>query len=122
MQTHIKVLGYLSIAFGALGVLVALIVFVSVAGGGLISGDAEAIAITSGVGSVIAVLVILVSAPSIIGGIGLLQWRPWARILVIILGCLNLLNFPFGTALGIYTLWALTRPEAQSLFQPRPGY
>lgn len=38
---------------------------------------------------------------------GLFERRPWARILALVLGFLSLLSFPFGTALGIYTLWVL---------------
>lgn len=38
---------------------------------------------------------------------GLFEHRPWARILTLVLGFLALLRFPFGTALGIYTLWVL---------------
>lgn len=41
---------------------------------------------------------------------GLFERQPWARILGIGLGVLALLRFPFGTALGIYTLWVLA-PE-----------
>lgn len=40
-------------------------------------------------------------------GLGLLDRRPWARILALVLAFLALLRFPFGTALGIYTLWVL---------------
>ena len=35
------------------------------------------------------------------GGIYLLKYRPWARILLLVLGFLNLIEIPFGTALGI---------------------
>jgi hypothetical protein len=38
---------------------------------------------------------------------GLFERQPWARILGIVVGFLALLRFPFGTALGIYTLWVL---------------
>ena len=41
---------------------------------------------------------------------GLLERQPWARMLGIVLGILALIRFPFGTALGIYTLWVLA-PE-----------
>jgi zinc-ribbon domain/Predicted membrane protein (DUF2127) len=45
---------------------------------------------------------------------GLFERRPWARILVLVIGFLALLRFPFGTALGIYTLWVLLPgPAAQ---------
>jgi hypothetical protein len=115
MQTHITILSALYITLGALGVLAAIVVFISIAGGGSLSGDTQALAITFGVGAVIALFILLISAPGIIGGIGLLKGKSWSRILVIILACLNLLNIPFGTALGVYSLWALTRPEAQRI-------
>jgi hypothetical protein len=43
----------------------------------------------------------------LIAGWGLLDRQPWARTLAIVLGILRLLDMPFGTALGIYTLWVL---------------
>lgn len=122
MQKHITILGALYIAFGILGMLFAIIVFVAVVGGGLLSGDMGAIAITTGVGSLIGFFLLLVSAPGIIGGLGLLSRRPWARTLVLILGCLNLLNIPFGTVLGAYTIWALTNSETQQAFTRSSGF
>jgi zinc-ribbon domain len=45
---------------------------------------------------------------------GLFERRRWARILALIIGFLALLRFPFGTALGIYTLWVfLPGPAGQ---------
>jgi hypothetical protein len=38
---------------------------------------------------------------------GLFARQPWARMLGLIIGFLALLRFPFGTALGIYTIWVL---------------
>jgi hypothetical protein len=43
----------------------------------------------------------------IAAGWGLLERQPWARMLAIILGCFGLIEPPFGTAIGIYTLWVL---------------
>jgi hypothetical protein len=37
----------------------------------------------------------------------LLKHQSWARIAAIVLGIVSLLHPPFGTALGIYTLWVL---------------
>lgn len=37
----------------------------------------------------------------------LLTRRQWGRVLAIIVAILTLIKFPFGTALGIYTLWVL---------------
>ena len=55
----------------------------------------------------IATLSILMGAGAILTGYGLLSRQPWARPLAIIFGVLALLKIPFGTALGIYTLWVL---------------
>jgi hypothetical protein len=40
-------------------------------------------------------------------GYGLLTRQPWARVLAMIFGIVSLIKIPFGTALGIYTLWVL---------------
>ena len=40
-------------------------------------------------------------------GIGLLRRASWARMLAIVVAFLTLIKLPFGTALGIYTLWVL---------------
>jgi hypothetical protein len=42
---------------------------------------------------------------------GLHERQPWARVLGIVVACLALIRIPFGTALGIYTLWVLA-PES----------
>jgi hypothetical protein len=117
MKKHVTILGALYIACGCLRALMALLIFTLLVSGGLLSGDEEALAITSAVGSVIASFLFLLAAPNIIGGIGLLKWRRWSRILVLILGCLNLFIIPFGTALGIYTIWVLMDDRTIELFQ-----
>jgi hypothetical protein len=66
---------------------------------------------------VIAVVLLVKSAVGIAAGTGLLQRQTWARVLAIVLGIIILLNIPFGTALGIYTLWALFSPESQREYE-----
>lgn len=116
MEKHVTVLGILYIAFSVLGLLLAIIIFTAVVGGGLISGDSQAMAITAVVGPAVALFFVLLSAPGLIGGIYLLKHRPWARILVLILGFINLIEIPIGTALGIYTIWVLFKDESVQLF------
>jgi hypothetical protein len=118
MEKHVTFIGALRIGLGLLGILAAMIVVTAVVGGGLISGDREAIRITAIVGPVIAFFLVLLSVPGIIGGIGLLKWKPWARFLVLILAVLDLFNIPIGTALGVYTIWVLMRDETVQLFAP----
>jgi hypothetical protein len=64
--------------------------------GGLISGGA---------------ILALFAAAYLVFAWGLLERQPWARMLGIVLAFLALLKIPFGTALGIYTLWVLL-PES----------
>ncbi len=65
----------------------------------------------------IGVVLLVKSAAGIIAGAGLLQRQAWSRILAILLGCVSLINIPFGTALGIYTLWVLLSPNAEAEYQ-----
>jgi hypothetical protein len=52
---------------------------------------------------------------------GLFERRPWARILALIIGFLALIRFPFGTALGIYTIWVLLPSPAAQEYERLAG-
>ena len=119
MKEHVTILGAFYIAYYVQGVLAAIVVLLAVGGGGLLSGDPTAIAVTSTVASVMATFLLALSAPGIIGGIGLLKRKPWARILALILACLNLFVLPFGTILGIYAIWVLAKEETAGLFNAK---
>jgi hypothetical protein len=116
MGDQVRILGWLFIAVSILGIVTAAIVFVAVAGGGLISGDAEAIRITSIVATAVASFMALLALPGIVVGAGLLRFRPWARVLAVVLAILSLPNFPIGTALGIYALVVLLSNEGARTF------
>jgi hypothetical protein len=51
---------------------------------------------------------------SVFVGYSLVTRRSWGRVLAIIAGVLVLFKVPFGTALGIYTLWVLA-PAASAM-------
>ena len=53
---------------------------------------------------VFTIVFVLSAIPSIIGGIGLLQKKRWGLIVALIAGCVAIFSFPFGTALGVYSL------------------
>lgn len=116
MDSHITILGALYIAFSVLGILLALGLSMAIIGGGLISGDPDARTATAIVGSCLGGALLAISLPGLVGGIFLMKHRRWARILVLVLGFLNLLNVPLGTALGAYTIWVLLKPEADEAF------
>ena len=116
MKTHIEVLGWLYIVFGAMGLLGGLGLFVFFSGLALLPDEPSGAFALVLIGWVIGGLLVITSVPDIIGGIGLLKRKNWARILVIILGCIQLIGFPIGTALGIYTLWVLLKEETTKHF------
>jgi zinc-ribbon domain/Predicted membrane protein (DUF2127) len=64
-------------------------------------------------GFIVAIFAVL----QFIAGWGLLERRPWARILALVLAFLALLRFPFGTALGIYTLWVLLPSASEQEYE-----
>jgi hypothetical protein len=125
--THVKTLGILHIVLGILGVCAGLIVLLVFGGiAGLVgatdtSGDARvAIPILGGIGGFVFLVLLVLSLPGIIAGIGLVEFRPWARIMTIGLSVLELAHIPFGTALGIYGLWVLLTGETEQLFRSSP--
>jgi hypothetical protein len=122
MDKHITVVGALKIGLGALGLLITAIVFVVIVGGGflgaILSEEEVPFVATAFVGAAIAFFAVLFSVPGIIGGIGLLKHRPWARILVLILSIFDLVNVPVGTAIGVYSIWVLMQDETIEIFQP----
>jgi hypothetical protein len=125
MAQHVKILGILHIIFGALGVLgamAALLIFGGVSA--IVAADRSsdslaAIPILGFIGGLIFVLIMALSLPGLIIGIGLVQFRPWGRLGGIVISAFDLLGFPFHTALGIYGLWVLLNRETELLFAPR---
>src|SRR5437764_8197813 len=121
MATHVKVLGVLHIIFGLLGLLAAFGIFAGSMLGGMFSGSLGGMIGISMIGSFAAVIVAAYAIPGLIAGYGLLKFRSWARILTIVLALFELLRFPFGTCLGIYSLWVLLSADGAALFQRRVG-
>jgi hypothetical protein len=78
---------------------------------------AVAIPMMGAIGGFVMIVLLALSIPGIIAGIGLLSYQPWARILTIILSILDLVSIPFGTALGIYGLWILFTADGARLFE-----
>jgi hypothetical protein len=52
----------------------------------------------------------------IVGSWALFARKRWARIYSMVLSVLYIPTFPIGTAIGIYGLWALAKPESQRFF------
>ena len=127
MSTHVKVLGVLFIALSALGVLLALFLVIAVGGAAGIVGAAAdpdeaaiALPIIGITGTALVVILLAVSLPGVIAGFGLLSYKPWARILGIVLAIIQLIHVPIGTLFGIYALWVLLNKETERMFSVGP--
>ncbi|MGE5816203.1 MAG: hypothetical protein ACM36C_17065 [Acidobacteriota bacterium] len=127
MLTHVKVLGVLYLVMSGIGLLFALLIFFALGTAASIVGmsaspedAAVAMPILGITGTALSALLLILSLPGLITGWGLLKLRPWARIVGIVLAVISLLNFPIGTAIGIYGLWVLLTKETERLFTAPP--
>lgn len=110
MDIHYRVVGALHIieaAFFMLGILMMSLFFGAIAA--FVQLDPHLVTLIVGAGSFIALPIICLCIGQVIAAIALLRGSQGAKIWVIVFGALSLFNFPFGTALGIYTFWALLR-------------
>jgi peptidoglycan/LPS O-acetylase OafA/YrhL len=129
MVTHVKVLGGLYLALSAISLFMALFLALAVGTASAIVGTAAdahdaaiAIPIIGIAGTALVVFLVIVSLPGLIAGIGLLKFRPWARIVGIVVAALYLVHIPFGTIVGIYGLWVLFNKDTEPLFsETRPA-
>ena len=123
MRGQIDFLGVLFIVWGlltalvglstlALGVgAVALIASASRDGGGQMAAG-----VTAAIFTALALIAIVWGAAHIGVGIPLRRRRVWARLLALMLGSVDLVLLPYGTALGIYALWVLLSEQSKSEF------
>jgi hypothetical protein len=116
MDVHVKILGWLYIGGNAIFLVVGVFVWFLLTGISTIAGDPVATRVLTLVGTFIAGLLSVLSLPGLIAGYGLLRRMAWARILAMIVGFLGLINFPLGTALGVYAFIVLLQREANTYF------
>ena len=129
MKSHVDFLGTLFIVWGLLTVVVgvsilalgagavALITSVNRGGGGQIAAG-----ITAAAFATVGFLAVLWGAAHVVVGVPLRRYRPTARLLALMLGSVDLLLLPYGTALGVYALYVLLTEEGKAMFSgPRSG-
>jgi len=120
MKKHVVVVGAIHIGFGFLGLIIAAGVFFILNFAREMVGGEEIPEMILGFLSVsVPLLVGVMSTLGLIGGIGLLNFQPWARYLVIVVAALGCLNIPIGTLKGVYSLWVLLQDETMKLFERR---
>ncbi len=116
LDAHIKIVGWLLLASHVLFLIIGAFVFFLLVGIGIATGDSEAAGILGVTGTAVGLLMFLLALPGLAAGYGLLKRKSWGRILGVIVGVLSLMNFPLGTAVGVYTLWVLLQEDATEYF------
>ena len=105
MERQIKLVGAAQIFFSVVRLLGSLALF-------LLFGSAGTTG--SPLGKALFFLGLAVSLPALISGVGLLLLRPWARLVTVAVAAVELIMFPFGTFLGLITLWLMAKKEVAS--------
>lgn len=120
MKNHVTIVGALHIGFGLLGLIAAIVIFFAINfARGFVEGEDVPNMILGFLSISLPLLVGFLSTLGLIGGIGLLSYKPWARYLVIVVAALGCLNIPIGTLKGVYSLWVLFQNETIRLFEQK---
>jgi hypothetical protein len=120
MKKHVTVVGAIHIGFGVVGLIVALgLFFVFNFAKGMVGNEEVPTVVLSFLSVSLPLLVGFMSTLGLIGGIGLLAFKSWARYLVIVVAALGCLNIPIGTLKGVYSLWVLLQDDAIALFEKK---
>jgi len=130
VDAHVAFVGVLFIIWGLLTALVgvstlalgigAVALLSSAAGrggGGQVAAGVTAIAFTT-----LAIIAIVWGMAHVLVGVPLRQRKAWARVIALLLGSVDLLLLPYGTALGLYTLWVLLNEKGRALFVVAPHH
>ena len=126
MKRHVDFLSTLYIAWGAVFALVAIAGFALAGGAFAIAqstgpvrfGSEMAARLTGVTISLISLIALVWAILHLVVGRQLKKYRPSARLMTLGLAIGNLILLPFGTALGVYALWALLKDEGRRLFEP----
>jgi len=117
MKKHVSVVGFIQIGFSVLGLMGAVAIFVALTfARGFTENDDVAQTVLRFLSISLPLLVGSMSSLGLVGGIGLLVYKPWARYIVMVVSALGCLNIPFGTLKGVYSLWVLVQDDTIKLF------
>lgn len=118
MKKHVTVTGALHIGLGILGLIGALVIFFALRLAMTAVGNEEIPTMVLSILSVALPLMVgTISTMSLIGGVGVLAFKPWARIVAMVVSVIGCLWIPIGTLAGVYSLWVLMQDDTVKLFK-----
>jgi hypothetical protein len=119
---HVDLAGVLFVIWGLLTTLIGLSTLaLGIAATALVTSASQngrqlAAGLMAAAFTTLAVLAIIWGAAHIAVGLPLRRHRHWSRLAALMLGSVDLLLLPYGTALGCYALWALLHHDGRKLF------
>jgi hypothetical protein len=122
-ESHVDLAGALFVVWGGLTILIgaSTLALGTAAAALIVSGHGVrgqlAASVTAVTFIVLALLALLWGAVHVAVGMVVRRRRHWSRLAAILLGSIDLLLLPYGTALGLYTLWVLLREDSKRLFE-----
>lgn len=117
MKKHVAVVGAIQIGFSIMGLIVAVVIFFVMRFAMGQAGDPTGEMVLGFLSVSLPILFGFLATLGLVGGIGLLAYKPWARYIVMVVAALGCLNIPIGTLKGVYTLWVLLQDETIKLFE-----
>jgi hypothetical protein len=126
MKSHVDFLGILFVVWGLLTVVIGVSTLALGVGAVTLitssnqgNGSHVAAGITAVAFTTLAFLAMLWGTAHVVVGVPLRRYRPWSRLIALMLGSVDLLLLPYGTALGVYALYVLLNEEGKALFSLR---
>ena len=122
VQEHVRLLGLLWLGFSAFNTMAGLVLYVLAntlfARLNGLGEPGSPTAFLKPLLSVVAIIWLAKAACGFLAGWGLLQREHWARVLVLVIAFVSLFtNIPFGTAIGVYTMWVLLPAQSEQEYE-----
>jgi hypothetical protein len=123
VKSQVDFLGVLFVVWGLLTVVVGLSTLALgvgavalIASANRSGGSQVAAGITAAAFTTLAFIAMLWGAVHVVVGLPLRRQVPWSRLIALMLGSVDLLLLPYGTALGVYALYVLLNEKGKALF------
>lgn len=116
MKKQITLVAALEIAFAVIGLLSATAIYITMSFAQSFIPDSDVgYAVVGFIKNFMPPVMAICSLLTLIGGLGLLQFKGWSRSLVMVMAALGCIVVPVGTIIGVYAMWVLMQDDAKNL-------
>ncbi len=117
MKKHVTIVGALQIGFSSLWLILSIVLyFIFNFARGQAGDDPTAVKVLGFMAISLPLFLGMISLIGLAGGIGLLSYKGWGRIITIIVSAIGCFNIPIGTLVGVYSIWVLMQDDTVKMF------